>query len=238
MNKNAYTYENEPPETSPNHVSLAIFESLQESIFDEKRVELKKQYKRKMTEEEKDEAFEHQYQSYIMSTEWQQKRQIVRELYKANNWSIECLRCGTKNELALHHNYYNYGYHNENLSDLDYLCKNCHLLWHSKSRHRFRQNESVYENFDFYATQRSAAYIYNLLSEKVQYDEKEILQYFQKTSVQKYEEYLHEGMFKSLYYMFKSRSEPVPECPPAFTTYSNKRKSLQHKQNILTKLRS
>lgn len=75
-----------------------------------------------------------EYQLYLQSIKWKNKRQQVFQKY-----GKQCVLCGNSNEkdLVIHHRRYdNVG--NEPTEDLIPLCKSCHSSYHKAARNKER----------------------------------------------------------------------------------------------------
>lgn len=67
-----------------------------------------------------------QYQSYLMSDNWQRKRRERLEID-----GHKCVMCGSRSRLQVHHvNYRHLGYEDP-MSDLCTVCKSCHKKLHN-----------------------------------------------------------------------------------------------------------
>lgn len=69
---------------------------------------------------------QHEYNQYLKSPEWKQKREQV--LSRDN---YQCINCGSKEDLNVHHLTYKHFKH-ELLIELITLCKRCHAIIHKK----------------------------------------------------------------------------------------------------------
>lgn len=67
------------------------------------------------------------YQDYLKSPDWQQKRQT--KLSRKNNTKKRCAICGSTKDLHTHHLIYRNLYDVQQ-GDLRLLCKRCHFLAH------------------------------------------------------------------------------------------------------------
>lgn len=68
------------------------------------------------------------YQIYIFSPAWTEKKRSIWRLYQEKGWAIECSRCSSSDSLQLHHNYYLADLDCAGVSDLDWLCSDCHAI--------------------------------------------------------------------------------------------------------------
>ncbi len=84
-----------------------------------------KSYIKKLEKKNKANAYKEKYREYLLSPEWRNKRKEV--LIDRNN---KCERCGSNNRLEVHHKTYERIF-NEDLSDLELLCKPCHKKEHN-----------------------------------------------------------------------------------------------------------
>lgn len=136
------------------------------------------------------------YTEYLNSSLWEDKKTIVKKIYKDQNWPIACVKCGTKLNLNIHHNYYPFDLDNTNICDLDYLCSTCHKKWHSIIKRNLfcvGQNFVIKYNFEFYLENKNywqKEEILDLLNKKIEEDEKNITTYFLESTVINYEEYI------------------------------------------------
>jgi len=108
---------------------------------------------------------------------------------------LECLKCGDKENLHCHHNYYigiNY-LGEENISDIDYLCGNCHENWHSIQKNLGTiQNNLVNRYFAFVfqdVDENKMRSSLNIISKKISLDNIVISNFFRNDDVVKYEKY-------------------------------------------------
>ena len=68
------------------------------------------------------------YKSYLNSSHWKEKRKEFKKCYIR-----ACVICGTNENIELHHiTYKNIG--KERLSDLCFLCRDCHESVHNKTK--------------------------------------------------------------------------------------------------------
>jgi len=74
----------------------------------------------------KDKFRKWEYKQYLKSDKWKRKRYAVLQ-----RDGFRCVRCGSKNNLQVHHKTYR-NIFNEPLSDLITLCKKCHKKQHGK----------------------------------------------------------------------------------------------------------
>ena len=74
----------------------------------------------------KDKFRKWEYKQYLKSDKWHKKRLAVLQ-----RDGFRCVRCGSKNQLQVHHKTYR-NIFNEPLSDLITLCKKCHKKQHKK----------------------------------------------------------------------------------------------------------
>lgn len=65
------------------------------------------------------------YHAYIRSPEWQ----AVKQRYRASRLPQDCLRCGSSENIELHHRSYR-RLGRERLSDIVPLCRDCHRRLH------------------------------------------------------------------------------------------------------------
>jgi hypothetical protein len=137
--------------------------------------------------------YKNTYYQYINSYLWVDKKKSVEAIYRQNGWSIECLKCGGKERLQLHHNYYHKFYYLgvENLSDLDYLCYKCHDQWTNIHKSLgISNNRIIYSYYKFINLQKNysnSSVTHLLLEEKMNQDNNEITRYFSDPIVSKYE---------------------------------------------------
>jgi len=69
------------------------------------------------------------YREYLKTKTWLLKKHELISFYIKNDFNIECVFCGTENELQVHHwSYGNLG--NEEMSQLTFACAECHKRWH------------------------------------------------------------------------------------------------------------
>lgn len=73
--------------------------------------------------------YKQEYIKYIKSKEWKQKRIEFYDFLIKSGIEIECDICGSKKCLDVHHMTYN-NFKNEDLYDLQLLCRKCHQLKH------------------------------------------------------------------------------------------------------------
>lgn len=66
------------------------------------------------------------YDLYLVSDKW---KTIRKKAIESSN--SKCINCGSKNNLQVHHNTYD-RLGNEDLTDLAVLCKECHVLAHTR----------------------------------------------------------------------------------------------------------
>ncbi|MBU4360740.1 hypothetical protein KKA66_02730 [Patescibacteria group bacterium] len=135
--------------------------------------------------------YKQRHKSYINSDIFKNKKLKLLNIYKKNNWSIECVKCSSICSLQCHHNYYiNDQTGHENISDIDYLCTRCHNEWHSIQKGSgMSQNNLVNEYYDFVFEDKNSytcEEIKNLLLEKIKFDDEEINNYFSREDVIKY----------------------------------------------------
>jgi len=76
------------------------------------------------------------YKQYIQSKEWKKKRQVA---LKAANY--QCSRCGSKDNLQVHHLDYKYLY-KERLHNVRVLCKRCHGVADTQ-----REDDTAFETY-------------------------------------------------------------------------------------------
>lgn len=69
------------------------------------------------------------YEDYLLSHEWQQKSNIIKNL-KGNR----CFQCGKEKNLIVHHRTYS-RVCNEKIADLIIACKKCHTDIHQNPGH-------------------------------------------------------------------------------------------------------
>lgn len=196
------------------------------------------------------------YLGYINSIKWAEKRNVTRSFYERNGWKIKCVKCNKERDLILHHNYYmpNFQLDCANLSDLDFLCKECHSEWH-KLCEGWLQNKNLIANYNFYLSNKDydeRCDFINLLGNKVREDEKEIMPHFSDDSVIEYEkEAKRVSIVKSwcnlisffllflygigiigyiLTFFLVNNSKTKPE---KFNDFFEKRKSLAFKKNFI-----
>ncbi|MCK5122787.1 MAG: hypothetical protein KAQ87_01395 [Candidatus Pacebacteria bacterium] len=137
-----------------------------------------------------EQSYKQIYDAYINSNTWTEKKAEIENTYKLNDWNIECVRCGSKYNLQVHHNYYignkYFGY--ENISDTDYLCAKCHREWHEiQKSSSLSQNRSLEEYYHFIiADETRVNQINHLLIKKIKIDALEIESYFLRTDVIEY----------------------------------------------------
>lgn len=124
------------------------------------------------------------YQSYILSPEWEHKKKYTRRLYEQLHYPIECVRCFSVYKIQLHHNYYPTELDDANLSDLDWICVDCHQLWHSRYPGVF-QNKATLINLAFYDELHDSK---DLLRKKIQIDEISVAHFFLQPEVILYAE--------------------------------------------------
>jgi transposase-like protein len=132
------------------------------------------------------------YNQYVNSNSWENTKILNEEIYLKMKWPIICVRCGTNSTpLHSHHNFYPTDLNNVNISDIDYLCPNCHKQWHLIQKSTGRsQNWWVLLNFCFYNQGKEYVHkerISGLLSSKIDTDERNIGSYFVTSNVVKYE---------------------------------------------------
>lgn len=132
------------------------------------------------------------YIRYINSSAWENEKETINAIYKQNNWPINCIKCGSKSFLNLHHNYYSTYLNNQNVSDYDFLCLNCHKKWHSIQKGNNKlQNELTKLNLNFYISNKNLAEIEKivwLLREKIAVDETIIKLFFSQKDITEYME--------------------------------------------------
>jgi hypothetical protein len=174
-----------------------------------------------------------QYEEYIHSLDWENKKVEIREIYRKNNWPIVCIRCGANSNLDLHHNYYSEFLEAAFLSDLDFLCSDCHKQWHSsRVGHIYlTQNYLAKQNLDFYIKDKSSMEqeeALNFLSKKIKKDERIITTVFSRPEFSKYEAYERAGLIEVLFDFVETK-----EKPPAYDYFAERRKLLKSKNNII-----
>lgn len=174
-----------------------------------------------------------QYEEYIHSLDWENKKIEIREIYKKNNWPITCICCGTNSDLDLHHNYYSEYLEVVFLSDLDFLCSTCHKQWHSsRIGHIYlNQNYLVVHNLNFYLKDKSfleQEETLNFLSIKISKDEKIITTVFSRPEFIKYETYNRAGLIAILFNAVEEQ-----EKPPAYDYFNERRNLLKSKNNMI-----
>lgn len=134
------------------------------------------------------------YSAYINSDLWRNKKIYVKNIYIQNNWPISCVKCNTNRSIELHHNYYN-NLGDEDISNLDYLCNDCHNQWHVLQKLSNKtQNNSTYSYYDFIYKDKeykqimalSALVISKITNDEQKY-EQQISEYFRLENVKKYE---------------------------------------------------
>jgi len=77
------------------------------------------------------------YQEYLNHWTWKEKRDYLIYLKE------KCKCCGSKRNLIVHHkNYDSVG--NENMHDVEVLCKNCHEKVHKIMENLLQKNEKRY----------------------------------------------------------------------------------------------
>ena len=69
------------------------------------------------------------YRDYLKTDHWKN----TRERYKQSKFKYKCIACGTDKKLNLHHKSYK-RVGNERLTDLVWLCEECHLKVHVKEK--------------------------------------------------------------------------------------------------------
>ena len=174
-----------------------------------------------------------QYEEYIHSLDWDNKKKEIREIYKKNNWPIVCICCGTNSDLDLHHNYYSEYLEAAFLSDLDFLCSACHKQWHtSRIGHIYlTQNYLFKQNLDFYVKDKSfleQEEALNFLRTKISKDERIITVVFSRPEFIKYEIYRKAGLISVLFNFVKEA-----EKPPTYDYFAERRNLLKSKNNII-----
>ena len=189
---------------------------------------------------------------YMASPEWGAKKQAIRTSYERHHWPIACIRCGVNNRLQLHHNYYLKDIDAANLSDLDWICNECHDSWH-RICPGYAQNNNTKLNFRFYAGGiQTASYITDLLRQKIDIDQQELQRYFGRQDVAHYEEagarknrillwtslisfalvFVYGIGIITFFVSFIVFRNPVPK-PDKFDTYDDRRNALRLKNEIL-----
>jgi len=83
-------------------------------------------YNQTMLKKLKDKIWRLRYKHYLKSDKWQHKRFLVLQ-----RDGFKCRRCGSKNQLNVHHLTYANVF-NEPLCDLITLCRKCHKQEHHK----------------------------------------------------------------------------------------------------------
>jgi len=126
---------------------------------------------------------------YINSPIWIKKKEKILDEYQKNNWPIRCLKCCATHNLQLHHNFYIkdifFGF--ENISDLDYLCADCHNIWHKIQKESgISQNDSFEKYYEFLLSNNkvySADRIRAFFEERIAIDKAKIENYFSRSDV-------------------------------------------------------
>jgi len=174
-----------------------------------------------------------QYEEYIHSLDWDNKKREIREIYKKNNWPIVCIRCGTNSDLDLHHNYYSEYLEAAFLSDLDFLCSDCHKQWHASRRGHIylTQNYLLKQNLDFYLKDKSFLEqedALNFLRTKINKDERIITTVFSRPEFIKYEAYEKAGLIALLFNKIEEEKKPL-----TYDYFAERRNLLKSKNNII-----
>lgn len=132
------------------------------------------------------------YDSYINSNSWNDKKNKISAIYNLNSWEIECIRCGSKQRVQLHHNYYikSSFFGKENISDLDYLCFDCHEAWHANQKQSGLSQNDSFEPYYRYLLSgdlyRRNKHIKSLFINRIKLDSEEIAAYFSQPELIKY----------------------------------------------------
>jgi hypothetical protein len=143
------------------------------------------------------------YGTYLSSPQWEAKKEEVRSIYISNNLKMCCVKCFSRNKLELHHNYYIDEYNFSNISDLDYLCHDCHKRWHLiKNKTLMSNNNAIYFYYKFFINENKEYWInsdiYSLLVKKISHDEKNINNYFSNEEVVRYDKANSRGVWMFL----------------------------------------
>lgn len=71
------------------------------------------------------------YKNYLESVDWLIKKSLLVFSYLRRKTPIRCFICHSIKKIIVHHwNYENIG--DENLSDLTFMCFDCHKKWHKQ----------------------------------------------------------------------------------------------------------
>lgn len=73
------------------------------------------------------------YQEYLKSRHWHLLR-----AFKLEESGAACERCGDRNELQIHHVFYQSDRTRTKLSHLQVLCSRCHSIWHANHPNYFK----------------------------------------------------------------------------------------------------
>lgn len=137
-------------------------------------------------------AYKQVYDQYIKSTDWLNRKEYVFNKHQEFNWSIRCLKCASTKNLNLHHNYYQ-TLGGENLCDLDYLCSNCHELWHAIVKNSSNSiDEALAAYYKWIFIECSSGETKNrctYLLQKIKKDKEINTKYFESQAVKNYKEF-------------------------------------------------
>lgn len=75
------------------------------------------------------------YNEYLLSEEWQEKKQAVIEKY------VSCVLCDSTKSLNVHHRHYRTLGHEDIDKDLTLLCEKCHRKFHAKAIRRKQETK-------------------------------------------------------------------------------------------------
>jgi len=133
--------------------------------------------------------YQSNYDDYINSDAWAEKKKELDMFHLINNLPIYCLKCWSNKYLQLHHNFYSH-LGKENLSDLDYLCLECHNEWHKIQKHYGESQNKLINYYYKFLFKGKDSYnqlkLNKLLQHKISEDEKIINEYFSLPEIVKY----------------------------------------------------